>query len=287
MTIKRDKTKKAFSGYAYSSHIIPCGRCSACVARRRDQWAFRLYQEALNSDSMCFMTMTYGENYDTSTGEYIYGENPEYVIYEGKPYDTLNREHVKKFHRALRQRLDLDRFKYYTIGEYGSQGGRPHYHSIMFNLPDKIIKNSQLVAEDFWRRGQVDIGTVTIASIKYVTGYFYKSFRAVKESKIPSPFAIMSKRIGECYVNNENIVDHHKRNLDPTVRMPGGYKIPMPRYYRDKIFDSDEKLIFQDYYRQLMENPNGHLPAEVTPDRTRLEEYKANQKLQELQNKSI
>ena len=187
ITIKRDDTKKAFSAYNYSSHIIPCGKCDACIKRRRDQWAFRLYQEALNADSMCFMTMTYGENYDTGTGEYLYGENPDWLIYEDQPYDILNREHVKKFHRALRQRLNLKRFRYYTIGEYGSQGGRPHYHSIMFNLPHKIIENAELVAKDYWKRGQVDIGTVTLASIKYVSGYFYKSFRAAKETKIPPP----------------------------------------------------------------------------------------------------
>lgn len=49
-----------------------------------------------------------------------------------------------------------------------------------------------------------------------------------------------SHYIGLDYINNPEVVNYHKTTLNTTV-MIDGIKYAMPRYYRDKIFDDEDK----------------------------------------------
>ena len=53
-------------------------------------------------------------------------------------------------------------------------------------------------------------------------------------------FSLMSKNLGHSYLTPENI-KYHKNRLVSYITLPGGFKSPLPRYYRDKIFTRTEK----------------------------------------------
>lgn len=169
------------------------------------------------------------------------------------------------------------KLKYYACGEYGSQYHRPHYHAILFNLPMYMIYNPTIVAET-WDHGTIDIAPANQDTIHYVTKYIMKSHRVdeFKNSKIDLPtydpysetfsqpfqyieksivdmdtgelfeddripqFSLMSKNLGKNYLTKQ-MINYHKSNLISYVTNEGGFKQPLPRYYRDRIFTDFEK----------------------------------------------
>ena len=92
--------------------------------------------------------------------------------------------------------------------------------------------------------GQIHVGTITEASIGYTLKYISKA------SKIPlhknddrqKEFSLMSKGLGSNYLT-KNMVQWHKNNPEERVYVPllDGKKAPLPRYYKEKIFDEYEK----------------------------------------------
>lgn len=88
------------------------------------------------------------------------------------------------FMKRLRFRLGPTRF--FMCGEYGEEGGRPHFHAIFFGreFPDqKLWKSlpsgerlfSSEVLDELWGHGQGLIGSVTMESAQYVARYAQKS----------------------------------------------------------------------------------------------------------------
>lgn len=278
ITIRNKKTSTSSD----LSHIkIPCGNCEACVMRRLNGWSFRLREQMRHSETAVFMTMTYGEHFDRQTGEYLWGREPDTI----DDYMTLNREHVLKFHKHLRRKY-APKLKYYTIGEYGGTNFRPHYHSIMFNLPEKIIQRSDIIQEKDWKHGTVQIDPCTHATIGYVAGYFYKGVgRGRQQVPIEEQFSTMSKGIGSTYLTPENLKWHHD-NLDFTIRTEQGFKIPMPRYYRDKLFKEypDLRPIYKNYYQKLTEDYDRDT---LTPEHSKHADLRFALKIQRKNEKSI
>lgn len=209
-----------------SFNTVPCGKCYACVMNYRTDWIFRLTNEFEHSLSASFVTLTYDDEH------LIYADDRN-----GRTYAVLDKDDVQKFIKRFRY-YDKRRIRYYIVGEYGEKSKRPHYHAIIFNHSDKIYENLQKA----WKKGFIHCGSVTSASITYVTKYLLK--KQLTSYYIVKPFALMSKNpaIGLNYLNyNKNM---HKSNKDPTVKLNGKNK-RMPRYYRDKIFSKLEKEIIR------------------------------------------
>lgn len=129
-----------------------CGKCFNCLVNRRRLWFFRLFYESITSE---------GSNY--------------FVGFDIAPQFSdglVHKEHVQKFFKRLRK-AGL-RFKYYAIGEYGTDEHcthHPHYHALMFF--DKPYNRDfiDLVLRKYWPFGRVDVGFVEPASINYVLHY--------------------------------------------------------------------------------------------------------------------
>lgn len=135
--------------------VVPCGRCNFCLEVKRGEWSFRIAQELKRASSAKFVTLTYADNRIpiTSTGEM-----------------ELNKKDVQDFKKRLRKenaKYTADQVRYYTVGEYGTETDRPHYHSILFNVHPSVLMRLQLI----WDKGIVHQGNVEIASIHYVTKY--------------------------------------------------------------------------------------------------------------------
>jgi len=243
------------NGEEKQSINVPCGKCARCIERRKMEWSFRMEYEMDISKTAYFITLTY----DT-----------KHVPINSKGVKTLNnKEHVNeetgevtggdltKFFKRLRvnqERTDVtkehlfnnlkpgDKIRFYAAGEYGTLRKRPHYHAIIFNASESVILKS-------WKLGDVHIVPANRHTIAYVMKYLDKSLDAKQDKRKEAEFNTMSEGIGESYL--DNMKGWHKRNLDVLfVTLRSGIKIPMPRYYRLKIFDETERQ----YQVQIVES---------------------------------
>lgn len=208
---------------------VGCGRCVPCLRKKQVDWCFRLNKELLNSSSACFLTLTYSdENAPYSEGGY-----------------SLLRKDFQDFMKRLRKHANKTKIKYYACGEYGEKTERPHYHAIVFNLPQPFER----YITKAWKLGHIHVGTVTEASIFYTTKYALKGLRRKKPwdyddyGREPE-FQLMSNGLGAAY-NKEAVIEYLRINGTKLLTMPGGVKKSLPRYYVDKMFtDPTEKSLW-------------------------------------------
>jgi len=146
---------------------IPCGQCIGCRLNRQQMWAFRCLAEASLHRHNYFATLTYSDE-------------------SLPPYGELRHRDWQLFAKRVRKRLGP--FRYLMCGEYGEQTKRPHYHALLFGLdiPDLDrfsvrrgypVFRSRILA-DLWRKGIIELGTVTPQSARYCAGYVLKDARA-------------------------------------------------------------------------------------------------------------
>lgn len=210
--------------------VVPCGRCFACLSRRRDDWIVRLENELRVSDSAWFVTLTYEDRYIS------YGEMP-----------TLMKSDLQKFIKRLRRRNEGKNIRYYAVGEYGSLNQRPHYHLILFNLSPDEMEMYTLVSEAWSlhkiQLGTIHIGTVTPKSIAYVTKYVIQK-RGKHVGREP-PFSLMSKKppLGINYIKRyENY--HRADRSRMYAPLEGGRKVALPRFYKEKIYSKEDRRFY-------------------------------------------
>ena len=208
------------------------------MKRRTSGWSYRLVKEGDRSKTALFVTLTYDN---------------EHVPKSNKNFKTLDKSHVQKFMKRLRK-LSNEKIKYYAVGEYGGETMRPHYHIIMFNANAEMVKRAW--ALDNKTIGHIYIGSVSEASIGYTLKYM------TKKGKIPvhknddrqKEFSLMSKGLGSNYLT-ENMINWHKADITKRMYVPmkDNKKIAMPRYYKDKIYNEQEKTKVANSIRQLAE----------------------------------
>lgn len=204
---------------------LPCGGCVACLANRRSDWTLRLTHELSSSTSAHFITLTYSD---------------ENIYYNENNVPSVYKPHLQNFIKRLRRKTD-NKLRYYAIGEYGTQSLRPHYHVILFNLPnDRLYTIEDSWMDDQTIMGFTKTGTVTPGSIHYVTKYHVnKTHFPINGNK---PFATMSRRpgIGHDYINK--FTDYHQASIEHAHHTAlGGIIQRLPRYYKDKLYTDEQK----------------------------------------------
>lgn len=204
----------------------PCGRCPNCKTRRVNEWVFRLMEEDKVSSSSYFITLTY----DT-----------RFVPISPNGFMTLDKKEFPKFMKRLRKLCPGSTLKYYACGEYGSKNNRPHYHAIVFNVPDSTLF-AKAWTIDGNQLGTVHVGQVSSDSVAYTMKYIDKSrFTPMhdRDDRVPE-FPLMSKGLGKSYLTDQ-VKAYHRADLSRLyLTKAGGYKISMPRYYRKQIYSDDE-----------------------------------------------
>lgn len=195
--------------------LVKCGKCFHCRQQYNAQWTTRMLHEAQQFDSSTHITLTYnGQNYHTS------------------PHEC--KRDVQLFIKRLRRYFDRSQTKirYYSVCEKGSLNGRLHHHCVIFGANstslERIIRTTKCWNKGFTRFTSFDRGPKAIA--RYVTNY-------VGSKKCE--FRLMSKGIGKGYLTPQ-MVEFHRSQSDTFVVLPytDGKKVPMPRYYYNKIFPS-------------------------------------------------
>lgn len=235
---------------------VPCGKCLPCQKKRRSDWSFRLQQEYMYSDSALFITLTYNdlniprtkEGYQTlykkDLQNYIKRLRNDHVSYVSKQLQIPKKE-VKNVSKPIR---------YYAVGEYGSKTRRPHYHLLLFNYEIANLSPISLQwknTKNNTKMGHVDIGTVSQASIDYVTKYMFKPLG--RKDKRVKPFSLMSKKpiIGYAYL--EKFGAWHIQNEELQVRDLNGNIRRLPKAFLRRLFTNKEDRLklslesFQEY----------------------------------------
>lgn len=250
---------KAWTSEAFSSDVkffeIPCGHCIGCRADQAKEWANRLLLESQDSKFNYFVTLTYSDLYvprnafglNLNTGEVV-----ERL--------TLSKEHVQKFMKRLRRRLDCP-VRYYCAGEYGDQTERPHYHLILF-LFDRQLDLCQIgygnpprfsceLIQECWSDpvngepfGKVEVDPANYYTFKYVAQYVTKKIgirpneQYIAEGRLP-PFSLMSRKpgIGSRYFD----VHPECQTLDKLVigTPDGAVEISPSKYFKKKVREID------------------------------------------------
>lgn len=143
---------------------IACGQCRGCRRVRAREWAIRLMHEQQTCQASAFLTLTYEHDYVPSLGY----------------------EDFQKFMKRLRRRYSDCRIRFFAVGEYGAELGRPHFHSLIFAsalesdreavlFSDRKRHSKDLFRSDelsrLWPHGFGSIGDVTFQSAAYCARY--------------------------------------------------------------------------------------------------------------------
>lgn len=272
---------------------VPCGKCLKCIRRVRNEWIFRIMEEFKHAESAWFVTLTYDDIY---------------LPISEHGFPTLRYKDVQKFFKLLRRRGNT-KLKYFVVGEYGSNTGRPHYHAILFNVMKEHIDKCWVTwsgerkkdgSKKMESLGFVHLGDkrgVTAAAVAYMMKYLDKGKSDVEEkskgNKLYDPetdefkwlwdskveFRRMSNNLGLSWLTErrkkaivDGIIDH--------VVTPSGKPMALPRYYKKHSFkqygygkrEFAERAEDRIYYQDWQDIKNGQ-----SPDLKRYEGAKARQ----------
>lgn len=217
---------------------------------------------------------------------------------------TLVKTDLRDFIKAIRNRISYlaelpgyetkvpqdKKLRYFGVGEYGELNQRPHYHLLVFNLPvysqvgkpynEKVLLLKTIT--EAWKKGSIDLGDVSQSSINYVCKYVFKQIQFKNMKDKQPPFRLMSLRpaIGSEYIRSHQV--YHNNNLEFSCTKPDGRKIPIPRYYKRKIFGISklydhniDMMIRNDYdeARQIEKEGNQYFMNRIIEDQQKEESH--------------
>lgn len=227
---------------------VGCGKCIACRVNRRREWTLRLCHEEVFSDSAFFVTLTYDE---------------DHIPFDVNGNMAVSVDDVQRFMKRLRKACPGYRIRYFLNSEYGPETGRPHYHALIFNIPEHLIfqgalriKRGRSVSftspwlQSIWKNGNVEFGIASKERAGYCAKYFVD--RKDIDPILRPNFSLMSRDPGIGHDYQEKIADKVKAlGLHACLNSSGTY-VGLPRYYSNKIFTQEERKVrFLDYLSEI------------------------------------
>ena len=216
---------------------LPCGRCATCRSKKRFEWVLRMELEDMTAITTWFITLTYDD-------DKVPRKNGYTVLEKSAPINFIRRlkkleAKTPKQHRLPTHDSYGDKYKirYLQVGEYGSKTYRPHYHLIVWNVSKYAIDRVSRA----WKNGFVkaetprDGGAVATYTAKYVM-----KEHAEIDFKEP-PFKSQSNSIGLKHALR------HPQMIKDGMLHRGKFKIPIPKWWRDKFYTQEE----WDYVKDL------------------------------------
>lgn len=228
------------------SIMVPCGTCIACKRRRASDWRFRLHQEYRNSDHkrFHFITLTFSDE----ALDRLRSADPE------ADDNTIAKKAVRLFLERYRKRYGVS-LRHFLVTELGGENDRIHLHGMIVDCKCGYWKRNKYHADfsllsKIWSYGYVWLGWCSEASISYITKYLMKDDPVHPDFK---PLLLVSPGFGKSYVSAHTVSYHHNPNgFIWYCVTSNGFKIGMPRYYRNKIFTDQERFARQ---MDLLDNP--------------------------------
>jgi len=175
-----------------NGHAFGCGQCMPCRVNRRRTWSHRILLESVQHESNAFLTLTYRPE-----------EEPQSV-------EVRDMQLFIKRLRFTLSRTTQNKVRYYGVGEYGGENGRPHYHIAVFggtpcargrtlHRPRQRCCDACDAIADTWGKGRIDVGEINPSSAAYLAGYITKAMTSVDDPRLlgrKPEFARMSLRPG-------------------------------------------------------------------------------------------
>ena len=197
---------------------VSCRKCLECMQVRANEWALRGHFELLEHEENCFITLTY----------------------ENNPV-RLHKEHVQLFMKRLRKSIAPKKIKYFSCGEYGDRGLRPHYHIIIFghdfsdkefvklSESGKAVYDSKQLSK-LWDKGIAIVQDANAQTIRYSAHYSAKKKKDLPDNLRKYPeFNTMSQNLG---------IDPILRKMDIYLKTDeiylDGFAYPIPRIVLEK-----------------------------------------------------
>lgn len=231
-----------------------CGKCPNCLKRRVDHWAFRISYHARFVKHIYFVTLTYETGIDVTPNGLF----------------TLTPDHFRNYMKRIRKDMgqnkntpENEKVKYIVTGEYGAKRKRPHFHAIILNVPIEQLQKH-------WQYGIVDIRPFNLSRTAYVFKYTQKGNKRRKlehsrDDRVPE-YVNFSQGLGQMWLTDKHIRYHKENIANPTITLPTGERISIPRYYKNKMFTDEERQRIADQMMELANkeyDPTEHLsPAE-------------------------
>lgn len=263
----RYKDKRFFNGEFPQDYqiTIPCGKCEACLVRKSNEWAFRLQNEYRNSKNAFFITLTYDEeNVPVKTVLRCKPNQVGYIIsnnlFNGdyipltKEVKTFDKKDCQLFIKKLRKHLGKG-LRFFLASEYGEDRNRPHYHMILFNVPesrydwqtrDKLFE----LVERCWNKGMCTVEKILDERLVYTAKYSLSTLDMPEY--MPRPFILASRHpmIGQSFLTKE-LVDDYRNTLKNYGVDLKGIKYPLSRVYKYKIFSPEQR---EQMYQEQLDN---------------------------------
>jgi hypothetical protein len=176
---------KVYDKQTGGSIQVACRKCDECMQTRANEWALRGHFELAEYKENCFITLTYKNN----------------------PV-RLKKDDLQKFIKRLRKSIQPKKIKYFSVGEYGDKGLRPHYHIIIFghdfndkelvkmSASNKAVYESKALNK-LWPEGIAIVQDANANTIRYSARYAAKNKKVLPENLKKYPeFNTMSQNLG-------------------------------------------------------------------------------------------
>lgn len=244
-----------------------CGKCIECRKKKAREWQARLHEEIKVSKNGKFVTLTFSTESVIKLTEIVRKEiNEEIKEIEKEKLDEDKGIRIQKLTRKTYGygldnqiatkgvRLFLERWRkeykksvrHWLVTELGHNGTENiHIHGILW--ADDITK-----LKEIWQYGYVWKGKKVEGQINrlenYVNGktvnYIIKYVTKVDEKHKEYVSKILtSQGIGKNYINTYSSKQNRFKGPDTveSYRLSTGQRIPMPSYWRNKIYSEEER----------------------------------------------
>lgn len=220
---------------------VPCGKCPACQQTRRKLWFFRLKVESDHCVCSYCVTLTYNDL-----------DVPEYVPFEDKfLYHPIKYQDLQLFNKRLRKRLGP--FRFFAVCEYGSKGLRPHFHVCYFyDRPISEFDFHNAVFELWFPQTRITIDTTNDRACNYILKYCLRpSGEDVPDEFRPKIVCSTKPYIGSGFLEDPRVVADFKDTLRDYSNYLGYFQ-RLPKIYRDKLFDDNDKFFISQNLQDLV-----------------------------------
>lgn len=228
-------TKVKVTTFPAQSLKVPCGKCAYCLVNRRAQWVFRIEQEMRTQKYPgYFLTLTYDEKHVSRADD-------------GRL--SLRFRDLQLYFKRLRKAKHY--VKYVAVGEYGSKGGRPHYHLLLWtDATPQFLQENWKSSKDGSIMGRIDFGQITVRSAMYCLKYILQPKVLVNDS-IEKTRAQFSRGIGLGYLSTA-VYDFHTWDYENPIMHSrlDGHRVSLPKYYKDKIFTPHQRRKENEKYKE-------------------------------------
>lgn len=224
---------------------LPCGMCIGCRMQRASDWELRCMHEASLHESNCFVTLTYGRD-------------------KLPPNGSLDHRDFQLFMKRLRRSYAPNGARFYMCGEYGPNGGRPHYHANLFGVDfrdDRVPKGKSgsgyvyyesAKLSELWPHGFATVQDLTRETAGYTARYIMKkvlganseeAYEVIDADGVISmrkpEYAAMSLRPG---IGADWFDKYHRDVFPGDYVIADGVKRPVPKYY-DKLLKRSKDVV--------------------------------------------